>query len=205
MRACCDCKVLVCEDCVGETEPPCGCKGCRLPIGQTDEITHGTAAFFCPNCRHSRIITRKCRRNPAYLAKQHIPPSSTPSTNSKRAGKLRMSATEKAIHNPDFLSPPWFPSSTSSPNDPDFTLADFYSSLDQELADYQEIGHSAVQVVRKVQTLRLNAPPGSAAARALPNIIIEGVDFGPLNTTQMQTIPGASTSASTNTSGLADI
>lgn len=58
----------------------------------------------------------------------------------------------------------------------DFSLESFYDSIDLELQELQEISMSAVSVVRKVQNLRSQAPPGSPAALALPNIIIEGID-----------------------------
>ena len=60
--------------------------------------------------------------------------------------------------------------------DTDFTLDLFYGSVDHELRELEEISMSAVSVVRKVQNLRAQAPPGSPAALALPHIIIEGVD-----------------------------
>ena len=60
--------------------------------------------------------------------------------------------------------------------EPDFTLDLFYGIVDHELQELHEISLSAVNVVKRVQTLRSQAAPGSAAALALPNIIIEGVD-----------------------------
>jgi len=57
----------------------------------------------------------------------------------------------------------------------EFTLDEFYCSIDQELQELQQISISAVNVVKKVQDLRSQAPPGSPAALALPNIIIEGI------------------------------
>ena len=58
----------------------------------------------------------------------------------------------------------------------DFTLESFYDSVDHELRELEEISMSAVSVVKKVQSLRAQAAPGSPAALALPNIVIEGLD-----------------------------
>lgn len=57
-----------------------------------------------------------------------------------------------------------------------FTLDSFFHSVDQELRELEEISQSAVSVVRKVQSLRAQATPGSPAALALPNIFIEGLN-----------------------------
>lgn len=170
MRQCHDCKVYVCDDCVVGLDKPCPCSECRLPDAETDPITGGTAAFFCPNCRHGRIVTRKCRRRPAYLNKNLTQPSV------ERKLKQKMSHQEKLNHVSNiFLEE----SNITTFGEAEFTLDEFYGSIDHELQELQEISISAVNVVKKVQNLRSQAPPGSPAALALPNIIIEGIDAPP--------------------------
>ena len=177
MRQCVDCKVFVCDDCVAAIDKPCPCRGCRLVEGETDPISGGTAAFYCPNCRHDRILTRKCRRHLSCLAWRQPKRSEK---DRKQKQRHKMTPQEKIGHMTNILLEH---PQVNSFADSDFTLDVFYGSVDHELQELQEISMSAVNVVKRVQTLRSQASPGSPAALALPNIIIEGVDspsaFGP--------------------------
>lgn len=168
MRQCIDCKVFVCDDCVAGLDKSCPCKGCRLTDGETDPVTGGTAAFFCPNCRHERIISRKCRRKLACLSK-----STMLNLRKERKSRPKMSPQEKIRHIADILLDQ---PQLAGFGDNEFTLDLFYGSVDHELRELEEISMSAVSVVKKVQSLRSQAAPGSPAALALPHIIIEGID-----------------------------
>ncbi|KAK5090559.1 hypothetical protein LTS08_002533 [Lithohypha guttulata] len=170
MRQCQDCKVFVCDDCVTGFDKSCPCSGCRLPEGETDSISGGTAAFYCPNCRHDRIVSRKCKRHLTCLSRSKM---ARVQKERKHRQRQKMTPEQRIGHIADVL--------LDQPHlggfgDADFTLDTFYNSIDQELQELQEISLSAVNVVRRVQNLRSQAPPGSPAALALPNIIIEGME-----------------------------
>lgn len=171
MRQCQDCKVYVCDDCVTGLDKSCQCKGCRLPDGEVDPVSGGTAAFFCPNCRYNRILSKKCKRKQAYLARTSSP---MPQHERKSRRRTKMTPQQRLGHIANILSDQ--PQVTSL-DDNDFTLDIFYGSVDQELQELQEISLSAVNVVKRVQTLRSQAAPGSPAALALPNIIIQEIDL----------------------------
>lgn len=168
LRQCNDCQVYVCGDCTSSIDKPCPCQGCRLPSGETDHITGSTAAFYCPNCRHDRIINRKCKRSVAYLTRSMS--NTTPQKSLRRRNKL--SPTAKLSHIADILG-----SSELAGLDADFSLEDFYGSIHyDEFQELREISMSAVNVVKRVQSLRSHAAPGSPAALALPVITIEEAD-----------------------------
>ncbi|KAK5943456.1 hypothetical protein PMZ80_004463 [Knufia obscura] len=169
MRQCHDCKVFVCDDCTAGLDKSCPCKGCRLTDGETDSIAGGTAAFFCPNCRHERIVSRKCRRKLACLSR-----STVLKMQKERKSRPKMSPQEKISHIADILLDQ---PQLAGFGDTEFTLDLFYGSVDHELRELEEISMSAVSVVRKVQSLRSQAAPGSPAALALPHITIEGADL----------------------------
>lgn len=90
----------------------------------------------------------------------------------EKRNKHKMTPQEKIGHIANILL-------DTSPNistTEEFTLENFYDSVNQELLELQEISLSAISVCQKVQTLRSQAPPGSPAALALPRIMIEGID-----------------------------
>lgn len=170
LRQCTDCRVHVCDDCTSAIDKPCPCRGCRLPSGEADAFTGSTAAFYCPNCRHDRIVSGKCKRSVNYLTRSpRRPPSSKPAKT-----KTKLPPAERITHVPDILSGP-----IHSPNgfETDFTLEEFFQSIDyDEFQELREISLSAVNVVKRVQSLRSAAAPGSPAALALPVITIEEPD-----------------------------
>lgn len=172
MRQCLECKVFVCDDCVTGLDSSCPCSGCRLPDGETDAISGGTAAFYCPNCRHERIVNRKCKRNLSFLGKSTL---ARIQRERKHKPRTKMTPEQKIGHIADILLDHPHLNADGWSED-EFTLDTFYNSVDQEYQELQEISTSAVNVVRRVQNLRSQAGPGSPAALALPNIIIQGSD-----------------------------
>ena len=167
MRQCRDCKVYVCDDCVSDLDKPCPCQGCRLPAGESDPITGSTSSFYCPNCRHERIVKRECRKSLSCLGKGKMP-----MLQKEKRNKHKMTPQEKIGHIANIL----LDTSSNISTTDEFTLENFYDSVNQELLELQEISLSAISVCQKVQTLRSQAPPGSPAALALPRIMIEGID-----------------------------
>lgn len=170
LRQCTDCRVHVCDDCTSAIDKSCPCRGCRLPLGKADALTGSTAAFYCPNCRHDRIINRKCKRNLSYLTRTSRPSPSSRSTKMRN----RLSPAERLTHIPDILLTSSIPNSLEG----DFTLEEFFNSIDyDEFQELREMSLSAVNVVKRVQSLRNHAAPGSPAALALPVITIEEADI----------------------------
>lgn len=169
LRQCTECRVHVCDDCTSAIDKPCPCRGCRLPSGEADPITGSTAAFFCPNCRHERIVSRKCKRSIAYLTRSLRPSSSSRTIKTR----TKLTPNERITHVSDVLSGPTVPNNIEG----EFNLEDFFNSIDyDEFQELREISMSAVNVVKRVQSLRSHAAPGSPAALALPVITIEEAD-----------------------------
>lgn len=174
MRQCQECKIHVCEDCVTGLEKPCPCKGCRVPETEGDANAIN-AAFFCPTCRWTRMVNGKCKRRPNYLSRK----SSSKKKDKKRKNKKPIE--ERKSYRATQQEGDALESSIS-----DIELNEFFASmhleeeaefgeLPREIRELQDMGMMARDLIRRIQILRQQAGPGSAAAMALPDVRLENV------------------------------
>ncbi|KIX93999.1 uncharacterized protein Z520_10336 [Fonsecaea multimorphosa CBS 102226] len=153
-----------------------------------------TPLFFCPNCRWERMLTGKCkRRSPLFLAAR----SWHGKKPKKRKDKMRKplearrtslgtggnpSSTEEAIDglvefftslNAHYPGPGHPPTEANGQSQLDNGAQTEGGGNQQEIQALEDMGALARDLIRRIQRLRDQFPPGSLAALALPDIRLE--------------------------------
>jgi hypothetical protein len=182
-RQCQQCKVHICDTCLVDIGPACPCKGCRTPQGTAIALA-GEPRFFCLNCRYDRMLSGECKKK--------IPVRD--GEDKKRNGKSRKPLASRATHmNPgqDFHTANF----NNISDEVMEQVANFMAWVDIEenhglgfppiqeeddeenIRELTDVGDSARDLVRRIQTLRGQLRPGSAAAAALPDLRMDGEDL----------------------------
>ncbi|EXJ59344.1 uncharacterized protein A1O5_12225 [Cladophialophora psammophila CBS 110553] len=150
--------------------------------------------FFCPNCRWERMRSGKCkRRTPAFLGARSWHSKKT----KKRKDKIRKplearrtshgsgaspSSTEEAIDglvefftslNVQYPSVSHPQTETSVPSRSGVDGQAEGGSNQHDIQELEDMGALARDLIRRIQRLRDQFPPGSLAALALPDIRLE--------------------------------
>ena len=190
MRQCTECKTHVCGDCAATFEPPCPCKGCQVPQAEDGSMQTNMepALFFCPNCRWDRMASGKCkRRTEAFLDAQAA---------SKRKGKRRKDKLKKPVEQRRGSASSSGGLTGAEMDEAMDGLVDFFFTslgtqdlpsglpgaareldLDDngDLQEIEDVGAQARDLIRRIQSLRMQFRPGSIAARALPDVRFEDI------------------------------
>ncbi|OAP55144.1 hypothetical protein AYL99_10844 [Fonsecaea erecta] len=153
-----------------------------------------TPPFYCPNCRLERMLTGKCRlKAPLFVAAR----AWRGKKQKKRKDKIRKplearrtslgsggnpSSTEEAIDglvefftslNTQYPGASHDQTEASGPSRSDNGGQIEGGSNRQEIQELEDMGALARDLIRRIQRLREQFPPGSLAALALPDIRLE--------------------------------
>ncbi|RMZ90130.1 hypothetical protein DV736_g2654, partial [Chaetothyriales sp. CBS 134916] len=140
-----------------------------------------SALFFCPNCRWDRMVSGKCkRRTHAFLSAL---------SEAKRKPRRRKERIKKPLN--ERRRSDTAPSTTTPHTDTVEGVADFFAAFSHDdtnanidlpdlhldnigdLREIRDVGLLTRDLIRRVQSLRGQFPPGSAGALALPDIRFE--------------------------------
>lgn len=199
-RQCNQCKVHVCDTCLVDIGTPCPCKGCRA----TTVANSGTGSligeprFFCPNCRYDRMVSGECKRRmlvehlegrkrrgdgkmrarkPLATRATHMHPGQN--FNGANFSNIDDEVMEQVgefmhfVHIDNPATSAIGSLGTQERQDPTALTVPQEGNGD-DIRDLTDMGAMARDLVARIQRLRGQMRPGSAARSALPNLRIDG-------------------------------
>lgn len=199
-RQCNQCSVHVCDTCIVDVGPSCPCKGCQSTTATTAGTSTlvGEPRFFCPNCRYDRMISGECKRRmpvehlegrkrkgdgkararkPFAARVTHMHPGQN--FNGTNFSNINDEAMEQVgefmqwVHLDDPDVSAIGSVSTQRPRDLS-GLPPPHEEDDDSIRELTDMGAMARDIVRRIQRLRGQMRPGSAARSALPDLRIDG-------------------------------